>query len=598
MRPFYFRPALLDCLSGYTAKTFGADIASGVTVGVIALPMAMAFAIASGLPPATGLVTAVIAGFISSALGGTRLSVSGPTGAFVSIVGGIAATYGFSGLLICTMMAGVMLVIMGLARLGGLIRYIPMPLISGFTTGIAVIIFCGQIKDFTGIHMEGGGQGSIPGLLLSIAPRIHEANVPVLLLGLASLLGLFFWPRRLARFVPPSIAIMIGGTLAAIVVSWLAPSLDIPTIGSRFGGIPRDFSLPSLPVFDLEVFQRLLAPAATIALLGAIESLLCASAADGMTNGEHNPDQELIAQGVANFVTPFFGGIPSTGAIARTAANIRSGGKTPVSGMVHAIFLLAVVMVAAPLASYIPLTVLSAILVKVAINMGDWREFVRLYRYPKGDAMVFVLTFALTVVFGLTQAVSVGMLMACVLFIRRMSMQSHIGVMHVHPRQRDDAPEGWTKEVREEDGWRSEEPSRDADEADDDIMVVTMDGAMFFGAAQKIRNILPRLARPPKVMILRMNRVIAMDATAALTLENLVTRSLKLGIPVLMVGVERGVRHTLLRSGLLNHISRHAMTSNTEKAMRQARRFVEGELPFDTFLPPGGTGSKKGGRRA
>lgn len=567
--PFKFRPKLFDCLQGYSLKTFGADLSAGVTVGVIALPMAMAFAIGSNVSPAAGIITGVIAGFLTSLLGGSHVAIGGPTGAFVAIVAGIVATYGFSGLLICTMMAGAMLFLMGLIRLGLLIRYMPAPLVKGFTTGIALIILCGQLKDFLGINAELANTSNILSTINSLAPHLGAVHLPTLLLSAACLAALFLWPKKLNRFVPASIAVMLLAT-AASAIGFTALGISVETIGSRFGGIPRTLSFPQLPSFDLETFQSLLAPAMTIALLGAIESLLCATAADGMIEDQHNPDQELMAQGVANMITPLFGGIPSTGAIARTAANIRSGGKTPVAGMIHALVLLLIMLLAAPLAKYIPLSVLSAILIMVAVNMGDWREFIQLRRYPRSDATVFLVTFLLTIIFGLTQAVSVGMFAACILFIRRMSEQSRVGIklMNHHTM---------TNSGREAADGAEEEEEKAARELRDDVLLVNITGAMFFGASQKLRRILRYIKPDHKVIILRMSRVISLDATALLTLEDIITKARKRNIQVVIYGLHHQPLASMRRSGLLKDIPRENLTRSLDGAMRRAALLIDEE---------------------
>ena len=559
--PFTFRPKLFDSLAGYSVKTFGADLSAGVTVGVLALPMAMAFAIGSNVTPEAGLVTAVVAGFLTSFFGGSSVAIGGPTGAFVAIVAGIVATYGISGLLICTMMAGVMLLLMGLFRLGGLIRFMPAPLVKGFTTGIAVIILCAQVKDFMGIQADSANTSNLLTTIVSLWPHLGEVRLSTTLVALVSVVSIFFWPKRIRRFLPGAIGVMLLMTLLSAVVTshgWV----QLDTIGSRFGDIPRMLPAPHLPSLDLETFQRLLTPALTIAMLGAIESLLCAAAADGMTDDEHNPDQELMAQGIANIVTPLFGGIPATGAIARTAANIRNGGRTPVAGIIHALTLFLIMLVAAPLAKYIPLCVLSAVLVVVAINMGDWREFIHLSRYPRSDAGVFLITFFLTVIFGLTQAVTVGIFVACLLFIRRMSEQSRVGVESVlsHAAHQSDATN--TEAIEEA-------------SARDDILLVTLTGAMFFGAAQKLKIILQSLKKEHKVLILRMAQVISLDATAMLTLEDIITKFERKGVPVILVGLHHQPRQSLRKSGVLGHLPRANILPTMEEAVLRADELIE-----------------------
>lgn len=569
--PFKFKPKLFECFAGYNAKIFSADVSAGITVGIIALPMAMAFAIGSNVTPAAGIITAVIAGFLTSFFGGSRVSIGGPTGAFVAIVSGIVVSYGLSGLLVCTMMAGVMLFLMGLFRIGGLIRYIPAPLIRGFTTGIAVIILSGQIKDFLGIKEDIGNTSNLITTIDAIIPHLKDVSLVTILVATASLAGIYLWPKRIAKILPGSIAMLLLVT-AATAIAGVFWDLDIATIGSKFGGIPRSIPAPSLPAFDLDTFQMLLTPAVTIAMLGAIESLLCATAADGMIEDEHDPDQELMAQGIANFIVPLFGGIPSTGAIARTAANIRNGGRTPVAGIIHALVLLLIMLVAAPLAKFIPLAVLSAVLIMVGLNMGDWREFIRLSRYPRSDAAVFLVTFLLTIIFGLTQAVMVGMFVACILFIKRMSEQTSVGI---HPMQQQMQVRnfGYTKP-----GVGGQTSKR---EPVDDVLVVRITGAMFFGAAQKLKSILLYLKHEPKVLILKMAHVISLDATAILALEEIIQKCQRKGIEIIFVGLENQPRASLMRAGLLENVPKENILDDLEKGLDRAEEIINSDTPAE-----------------
>lgn len=571
--PFKFRPKLFDCLPGYTLKAFGSDVSAGVTVGVIALPMAMAFAIGSGMNPEAGIITAIIAGFLTSFFGGSRVAIGGPTGAFVAIVAGIVANYGVQGLLICTMMAGLMLFLMGLIRLGGLIRYIPAPLIKGFTTGIAVIILAGQLRDFLGIKTPVDGSNLIT-VFIGILSELDNIHPATLLVGCASLALILFWPPRLNRYVPGSIATMV---LVTGVFMLLGETLgmSVETIASRYGGIPRTLPFPTLPVFDLATFQKLFSPALTIALLGAIESLLCATAADSMIDDEHEPDQELMAQGIANFITPLFGGLPATGAMARTAANIRSGGRTPVAGIAHALTLLVIMLVAAPLARFIPLAVLSAVLIVVAINMGDWREFKNLPRYPRSDAIVFVLTFTLTIIFGLTQAVFAGLLVSCLLFIRGISLLSRVGACTLHHHD-PDARELAAQQAQLESHYIAE------GHAHDDILMVQASGAMFFGAAKKLKGILQHQRDAHKVMILRMGQVISLDATAIFTLEEIFQKFKAKNIEIILVHLQPDPLRHLRRSGLLDDIDPRNIVDDVESALARAIEIIDEKKLHET----------------
>ena len=424
----FFRPRLLDSLAGYNRQRFAQDVGAGMTVGVVALPLAMAFAIASGLKPEAGLFTAIIAGFLISALGGSRVQIGGPAGAFIVIVYGIVDRYGLANLILATAMSGILLFLMGLFRLGSLIRFIPVSVVIGFTNGIAVLIMLSQIKDFLGLKIV-----SMPadffGILHALWENLPSASLASLLLSLASLSLLVGWVRLSRRLVqtPFKAISMVPGSVMALVFATLVVwslSLPVETIGSKFGGVPSSMPAFDWPEFSWDSARFLLMPTLTLALLGAIESLLCARIADGMVGDRHNPNQELMAQGVANFVVPFFGGMPATGTIARTVTNIKSGGTTPISGMVHALTLLAVVLVAAPLAAHIPLAALAAILMFVAWNMGEWREFLLLRQYRLPYRVTLLAVFFLTVVFDLTVAVEVGLIAACLTFIYRISSLS------------------------------------------------------------------------------------------------------------------------------------------------------------------------------
>ncbi len=427
----YFHPKLFDTLRGYNRQLFLADLTAGLTVGIVALPLAIAFAIASGVKPEAGIFTAIIAGFIISALGGSRVQIGGPTGAFIVIVYGIFLQHGLANLLICTIMAGFMLLAMGAFRLGSLIRFIPRPLVLGFTNGIAVLIALSEVKDFLGLKT-----GALPAEFSHKMKVLYEAlptlDMTTIALAVVSILLILLYPKRWAQRLPSPIVALVLGTLAVTLFH-----LPVETIGTKFGGIPQSVPSFAMPEFTFSTLRDLMSPALTIALLGAIESLLSATVADGMIDDKHNPNQELIAQGIANIVTPFFGGIPATGAIARTATNVRSGGASPIAGMVHALTLLVIVLVAAPLAKNIPLATLAAILMVVAFNMGEWEAFRTLRKYPKSDSAVLLLAFVLTVVFDLTVAVEVGMVLAVLSFINRITELTHVSVAEESPHVSD-----------------------------------------------------------------------------------------------------------------------------------------------------------------
>jgi SulP family sulfate permease len=530
----FFRPKLLDCLHGYNRERFSQDVGAGLTVGVVALPLAMAFAIASGLKPEAGLFTAIIAGFLISALGGSRVQIGGPAGAFIVIVYGIVERYGLANLILATAMSGVLLFLLGLFRLGTLIRFIPVAVVIGFTNGIAVLIMLSQIKDLLGLKVA-----TMPadffGILNTLWQNLHTANLAALLLALASLSLVVGWLRmsrrltdtryRWASMVPGSIIALIFATL----VTWLL-NLPVETIGSKFGGIPSSMPGFTWPEFSWDSARFLLMPTLTLTLLGAIESLLCARIADGMIGDRHNPNQELMAQGVANFVTPFFGGMPATGTIARTVTNIKSGGTTPISGMVHALTLLAVVLVAAPLAGHIPLAALAAILMFVAWNMGEWREFMHLRQYRLPYRITLLAVFFLTVVFDLTVAVEVGLIAACLTFIYRISSLSRCeGVTRIE----QPGLAGFEHRVQ---AWR-------------------LYGALFFGAVKLVEAIEDKISTP--TLVLDLKNVIYIDSSGADALMNLIETCRKKNTTLMVCGLMHQPLDMAQRSGLMEHLKEH-----------------------------------------
>ncbi|WP_396433834.1 SulP family inorganic anion transporter [Limnohabitans sp.] len=534
----FFRPRLLDSLHGYNRERFGQDVGAGLTVGVVALPLAMAFAIASGLKPEAGLFTAIIAGFLISALGGSRVQIGGPAGAFIVIVYGIVERYGLANLILATAMSGVLLFLMGLFRLGSLIRFIPVTVVIGFTNGIAVLIILSQIKDFLGLQVV-----SMPadffGILNALWHSLHTINWPALLLALASLSLVVGWlrvskrlsgtPYRWASMLPGSIVALVFATL----LTWLL-NLPVETIGSKFGGIPS--ALPGFvwPEFSWDSARFLLMPTLTLTLLGAIESLLCARIADGMIGDRHNPNQELMAQGVANFVTPFFGGMPATGTIARTVTNIKSGGTTPISGMVHSLTLLAVVLLAAPLAGHIPLAALAAILMFVAWNMGEWREFWHLRQYRMPYRITLLSVFFLTVVFDLTVAVEVGLVAACLTFIYRISSLSRSE--SVGPAEQPSLA-GLAHRVQ---AWR-------------------LYGAVFFGAVKLLEAIEDKINAPALVVDLK--NVIYIDSSGADALMSLIKTCRKKNVALIVCGLNHQPLDMAQRSGLLEQLQGHLQPS-------------------------------------
>ncbi|MEY3062132.1 MAG: C4-dicarboxylic acid transporter DauA [Pseudomonadota bacterium] len=531
---FFFRPKLLDSLKGYTRQQLGADVAAGITVGVVALPLAMAFAIASGLKPEAGLFTAIIAGFIISALGGSKVQIGGPAGAFIVIVYGILERYGLANLILATAASGVLLFVMGLLKLGTLIRFIPVAVVIGFTNGIAVLIMLSQAKDFLGLKVN-----NMPADFFGILRTLNEAlptfQASAFALACGSLALIVLWQRvfsikqgqapakglqRILQVVPGSIVALIAATLIA-----LGLNLPIETIGSKFGGIPSE--LPSFvwPEFSLANLQHLSMPIFTLTLLGAIESLLCARIADGLIGDRHNPNQELMAQGVANFVTPFFGGMPATGTIARTVTNVKSGGRSPVAGMVHALVLLLVVWVAAPLANHVPLATLAAILMFVAWNMGEWHAFTDLKQFRAPYRISLLAVFLLTVMVDLTVAVQFGMFAACITFIYRISSLSRVEEL-----TNIDAPLLLNQQGQ--------------------VRAYRFYGALFFGAVKMVEAIEDEL--PQKAVVLDLKNLIYIDSSGADALVALAQVCQKKHVRLIICGLNHQPMDIAKRTGLLN----------------------------------------------
>ena len=527
----FFKPRLLDSLNGYTRRQLSQDVGAGIAVGVVALPLAMAFAIASGLKPEAGLFTAIIAGFLISALGGSRVQIGGPAGAFIVIVYGIVERYGLANLILATAMSGILLFLMGLFRLGTLIRFIPVAVVIGFTNGIAVLIMLSQIKDLLGLKIQ-AMPADFFSLLKVLGQNLHSTNLAALLVALGSLSLLIGWLRlgrrldatrhRWVSMVPGSIIVLLFATVASFGLS-----LPVETIGLKFGGIPAHLPTFSWPEFSWDSARFLLMPTLTLALLGAIESLLCARIADGMIGDRHNPNQELMAQGIANFVTPFFGGMPATGTIARTVTNIKSGGTSPISGMVHAITLLAVMLLAAPLAGHVPLAALAAILVFVAWNMGEWREFLILRQYRLPYRITLLAVFFLTVVFDLTVAVEVGLVAACLTFIYRISSLSRS-----EPVKLQEHPILAGHETRIQ-AWR-------------------LYGALFFGAVKLVEEIEDKIHTP--ILVIDLKNVIYVDSSGADALMNLIVTCRKKEVHLIVCGLLHQPLDIAHRSGLLVHL--------------------------------------------
>jgi SulP family sulfate permease len=547
---FPFRPRLFDTLKGYSARDLVPDLIAGLTVGIVALPLAMAFAIASGVKPEAGIFTAVIAGFIISALGGTKVSIGGPTGAFIVILYGIGAKYGLDNLVICTILAGALLITMGVTRMGGMIKFIPFPVTMGFTSGIAVLIFSTQIKDFFGLQVDKVPSEFI-GKVEVLARHFGTLQWPTTALAAASLALIVFWPKGWQRRVPGSIAALVLGTAAVALFQ-----LPVETIGSRFGGIPQGLPRPHFPALSWDHIQHLFQPAMTIALLAAIESLLCAVVADGMIDDRHDANQELIAQGLANVLSPLFGGIAATGAIARTATNVRSGARTPVAGIVHAITLLVILMAAAPLAKFVPLATLSAVLVNVALHMGEWHNFTRLRKWPICDTTVFLSAFAFTVVIDLTVAVEIGMVLAAILFIKRSSETTQIMAVD---------------ESTETEGSHHSLVGKEVPKG---VMVYRMMGAFFFGAVDKLESVLKRNKEEPEVLILRMRKVVAMDATGLNALEDLYGKLHRKGKHLVLSAPHTNPMMVMEKAGFIDRLGRQNVCPHIDAALDRAREIL------------------------
>jgi len=543
-------PQSVLSLRHYDRQTFLADLLAGVTVGLVALPLAMAFAISSGVPPQAGLACAVVAGFSISALGGTRLGIGGPTGAFVVVVSGIVAQHGFDGLLMCTFMAGLILVVMGATGLGTAVDYLPRPVLVGFTNGIAVLIASSQIRDFFGLRIVHPSGVFLPRLLENVRalPTLSPAATA---LGAAALVVVVVF-NRFVRRVPGVVAALLLGTAAAWVLG-----LAVETVGTRFGDLPAGLPRPTWLAFRPDLIHPLLAPALTVALLGAVESLMSASVADRMTGGKHNPNVELVAQGIANLVSPLLRGLPATGAIARTATNIRAGGRTPVAGMIHALTLLGVLVFAAPLARHVPLAVLAAILLVVAWNMGEWREIPELLRLSKADVAVWLVTFGLTVFADLTVAVEAGMILAGLLFIRRIAETTTISEITGLEIERDRVHVLQGRVIP------------------DYAAVFRIHGPFLFGASEKIEEILDRIDRLPPIVILRLRNMTAIDTTGLRALDDLSGRLHATGRTLIMCGARPQPARLIRRAGIAGRVGPRNVCAHVQEALDRAREIHE-----------------------
>lgn len=560
-----FRPQLLTSLrSNYTRSFFVKDLFAGAVVGVVALPLAIAFAIASGCKPEQGIYTAIVAGLLISILGGSRVQVGGPTGAFVALVFGVMSRHGYEGLALATMVAGLMIFLLGVAKLGVLIQYVPYPVTVGFTAGIAVIIFSGQIGDLLGLTIEELPAAFIDRIEIYLE-TIGSLNLLALLVGVGTIVLLHNWPRyskqirgKWASRLPGSLVALV---LTTIVVQMLLPlGAHVETIGSRFGALPTSLPTPSLPSFNLKLLRDVFPDAIAIALLGSIESLLSAVVADGMIGSRHRSNTELVAQGVANMVSPLFGGMPATGAIARTATNVRNGAVSPISGIVHAIVLLLILLFFGRWAEWIPLATLAGILMVVAYNMGEWGLFAKILRSSRSDATVLLLTFTLTVVIDLVVAIQVGVILAVFLFMKRMADVTEVGVL-----SGDDG---------------SDEQHADPDaialrEIPPGVQVFEINGPFFFGAVDKFRTTVASLGGDYRIVIVRMRAVPAMDVTGLSALENFIVSCKKQKIPVILSGVRDQPMEMLRRSGIVEQIGVQNACRHIDTALYRAQELLQ-----------------------
>lgn len=554
MKESRIEPKLWTVLrEGYRLHQFSKDLVAGILVGIVALPLSIALAIASGVKPEQGLYTAVVAGFLISAFSGSRVQIGGPTGAFIVLVYNTVQQYGYGGLAVATMLAGALLLVMGLFRFGEVIKFIPYPVTVGFTCGIAILIFTTQIRDFFGLQMA-APPAEFHEKILAYAEHAGSVNVSALGLGTAALAIIFLWPR-LTRRVP-------GSLVAILLLTALAQFLNLPveTIGSRFGSVPNHLPRPALPDIPWRHLPELFQPAFAIALLAGIESLLSAVVADGMTGRRHRSNTELVAQGVANLVTPLFGGIPATGAIARTATNIKNGGQTPVAGMVHAVTLLLIMLAFGQWAVLIPMPVLAAILMKVSFDMAEWHLFGRLLRAARGDVLILVSTFLLTVLVDLTVAIESGVILAAFLFMHRMSEATQVGFV--------------TGTVAGDDEEAEDPDAIQTREVPAGVEVFEIYGPFFFGAADRFKDEMRRLEKPPKVLILRMRHVPTIDATGLQALEDVWLKGQKNGTTLVLSGVQDKPWQQLEQAGLYYRIGPQNVHGDLDAALQHARSLL------------------------
>ena len=560
MKALTLKPRMIECLKGYNRKTFMSDLMAGIIVGIVALPLAIAFGIASGVTPEKGIITAIVAGVIVSVFGGTKVQIGGPTGAFIVIVYGIIQQYGIEGLAVATFMAGIFLLLFGFLHLGTIIKYIPYPIVVGFTSGIAVTIFTTQIKDLFGLGLQSVPSDFIEkwGVYLS---NMDKLDLWSTLVGVVSVVIIAITPK-FSKKIPGSLIAIVLMTVAALLLKNFAGVTSIETIGDRFsinGALPD----AHMPEMTWETVKGLVSPALTIAVLGAIESLLSATVADGVAGDHHDSNTELMAQGLANIASPLFGGIPATGAIARTMTNINNGGKTPVAGVVHAVVLLLIFLFLMPLAQYIPMACLAGVLVVVSYGMCGWRSFAALMRNPKSDVTVLLITFFLTIVFDLTVAIEVGLIIACLLFMKRMAESTDVKVIsdEIDPNEDAEIKSGNLEHLTIPQG----------------VEVYEINGPYFFGAGNRFEEIMATFGDRPKVRIIRMRKVPFVDSTGIHNLTNLCEMSKKEGIKVVLSGVRPNVNATLVKAGFNDIVGADNICSHINLALAKAKEIVEEE---------------------
>ena len=566
MNTLDFKPKMVSALKNYNKQTFMADLMAGVIVGIVALPLAIAFGIASGVSPEKGIITAIVAGLFISLFGGSKVQIGGPTGAFIVIVYGIIQQYGIQGLTIATLMAGVFLILLGVLRLGTIIKYIPYPIVVGFTSGIAVTIFTTQVKDLLGMTIDGPLPSDFMEKWGAYIYNIGNIDPWSALVGIISVAIIASWPMMVRKFhlsplkaLPGSLAAIVLMTIAALLLKQYAGITTIETIGDRFS---INSTLPGavVPELSWETIKGLVGPAVTIAVLGAIESLLSATVADGVIGDHHNSNTELIGQGIANLASPIFGGIPATGAIARTMTNINNGGRTPVAGIVHAVVLLLIFLFLMPLAQYIPMACLAGVLVVVSYGMSGWRSFLAMLRNPKSDVTVLLLTFFLTIIFDLTVAIEFGLICACLLFMRRMAETTdvHAVLNEIDLNEDADMERGNLEHLT----------------IPEHVEVYEINGPYFFGAGNRFEDIMARYGNRPKVRIIRMRKVPFIDSTGLHNLENMCLMSQKEGVTVVLSGVNPKVEDVLKRNHFEQIVGEDNICNHIDLALARARQLV------------------------